>query len=96
MVATFAGCDRNHDRDRAEYERTSGEFVDDKALTGKVKDALKDNTEYKFEEVNVAAFKGTVQLSGFVTTSDQKRKAGELADKVAGVKKVENNITVKP
>ena len=94
MVATFAGCDRN--RESVQYERTSGEFVDDKALTGKVKDALKDNTEYKFEEVNVAAFKGTVQLSGFVTTSDQKRKAGDIAEKVAGVKKVENNITVKP
>jgi osmotically-inducible protein OsmY len=94
IVASLAGCDRN--RDRTEYERTSGEFVDDKALTGKVKDALKDNTEYKFEEVNVAAFKGTVQLSGFVAASDQKRKAGDIAEKVAGVKKVENNITVKP
>src|SRR5262245_52829146 len=93
VVTTLTGCDRNHDS--VQRERTSGEFVDDKALTAKVKSALHDNPEYKFDDVNVTAFKGTVQLSGFVATSDQKKKAGDIAEKVEGVKRVENNITVK-
>ena len=93
VVTTLTGCDRN--RDSVQSERTSGEFVDDKALTAKVKSALHDNAEYKFDDVNVTAFKGTVQLSGFVATSDQKKKAGDIAEKVEGVKHVENNITVK-
>lgn len=40
-------------------------------------------------------FKGVVQLSGFVNTTAQKDRAGDLATKVAGVKEVQNNITVK-
>ena len=40
-------------------------------------------------------FKGTVQLSGFVNSRDQKNRAGDLAKKVEGVREVENNITVK-
>jgi hyperosmotically inducible periplasmic protein len=45
--------------------------------------------------VNVIACKGTVQLSGFVNTADQKTKAGEIARQVQGVQDVVNNITVK-
>jgi BON domain len=77
------------------YERSTGEYIDDKSLTARVKGALGDNSEYKFSDVNVAAFRGTVQLSGFVNTSDQKRKAADIAEKVQGVKDIENNITVK-
>jgi osmotically-inducible protein OsmY len=45
--------------------------------------------------VKVTSYRGTVQLSGFVNTSDQKRRAEDIAEKVQGVKRVENNITVK-
>ena len=77
------------------YERSTGEYIDDKAFNSRVKSALADNPEYKFGDVNVTSFKGTVQLSGFVNTTDQKKRAGSLAEKVANVKGVENNITVK-
>lgn len=70
--------------------------ADDKSLTDRVRDALKGNPDYKFAEVKVAVFHGTVQLSGFVDTSDQKSKAVDIAKQVAGVQNVENNITVKP
>ena len=78
------------------YQRSTGEYIDDKAISRRVKSALNDNAEYKFSDVHVDSFKGTVQLSGFVTTGDQKRKAGDIAERVDGVKKVENNITIKP
>jgi hyperosmotically inducible periplasmic protein len=77
-------------------ESSNGAYVDDKALTRLVRSALSDNPDYKFTEVNVDASRGTVQLSGFVDTSDQKSKAADIAKQVQGVQDVENNITVKP
>ena len=77
------------------YERSTGEYIDDKGITVRVKSALGDSPEYKFKDVNVTSFKGTVQLSGFVNTSDQRRRAAEIAEKVQGVRKVENNIILK-
>ena len=77
------------------YKRSTGEYIDDKALALRVNSALDDDPSYKLGDVEVKAFRGTVQLSGFVTTEDQKAKAGEIAKEVEGVKHVENNITVK-
>lgn len=77
------------------YNRSTGEYIDDKSLNMRVKSALSDNPEYKFGDVNVTSFRGTVQLSGFVNASDQKSTAGRIAKGVEGVKDVENNITVK-
>ena len=88
-VATFTGCAGNT------YDRSTGQYIDDKSITARVHDALGDNPEYKFDNVDVNVFRGTVQLSGFVDTSDQKSKAGQIAKGVQGVKRVVNNITVK-
>jgi osmotically-inducible protein OsmY len=88
-IATFTGCAGDR------YNQSTGEYIDDKSIDSRVKDALNDNAEYKFEGVNVASFKGNVQLSGFVNTADQKTKAGEIARQVQGVKDLVNNITVK-
>ena len=89
VLVSLVGCARN------QHERSTGEYIDDKAVNSRVRSALSDSAEYKFNDVNVTTFRGTVQLSGFVIASDQKRKAGEIAKGVAGVKDIENNITVK-
>jgi len=81
---------------KEQNETNNGQFVDDKSLTGRVRGALSQNPDYKFAEVNVDVFRGTVQLSGFVDSLDQKSKAAEIAKQVPGVKDVVNNITVKP
>lgn len=88
-MATFSGCAGN------KYDRSTGQYVDDKSLTVRVHDALSDNPDYKFDGVNVDSFRGTVQLSGFVNTSDQKSQAADIAKNVQGVNDVVNNITVK-
>jgi len=75
---------------------SSGASVDDKSLTDQVRSKLSNNPDYKFGEVKVAVFHGTVQLSGFVDTADQKSKAGDIVKQVSGVQNVKNNITVKP
>ena len=77
------------------YKRSTGEYIDDHTLTSSVKSALHDNAEYKFDDVNVTTYRGTVQLNGFVDTSNQKSVAGDIAAKVQGVKNVQNNIAIK-
>ncbi len=89
-VTAFTGCAGN------QSDRSTGQYIDDKSLTLRVHDALADNPDYKFSDVNVSVFRGTVQLSGFVNNSDQKSRAKEIAKGVQGVKVVEDNITVKP
>lgn len=79
---------------KQDSNRTPGEYVDDKVLADRVDDALAHG-EYKYDDLSVVAYKGTVQLSGFVNTADQKTKAGSIARDVTGVKSVVNNITVK-
>ena len=75
--------------------RTAGEYIDDKTLNTRVRGALDDSAEYKFPDVKVESFRGTVQLSGFVATVAQKGRAGEIAKNVRGVANVDNKITVK-
>jgi len=77
------------------YEQSTGERIDDHGTSSRVRTALAEDTQYRYDGVNVETFKGTVQLSGFVNTKDQKNRAGDLATKVKGATVVENNITVK-
>lgn len=77
------------------YSQSTGEHIDDRATSSRVKSALGANPEYKFDEVNVTTFKGTVQLSGFVDAKAQKGMAGDITKNVEGVRQVANNITVK-
>ena len=76
-------------------EKSTGEYIDDAGTTSRVKSALGDDSKYKFEDVKVTTFKGTVQLSGFVNSSDQKSRAEEIARHVKGTREVVNNITVR-
>ena len=88
-VGGFAGCAGNR------YEQSTGEHIDDTATTTRVKAALAKDSVYKYPDVKVSTFKGTVQLSGFVTQRSQKDRASDLAKNVTSVKDVVNNITVK-
>ena len=89
MTSAMTGCAGDR------YTQSTGEHIDDKAESSRVRSALSDDTQYKYGDVKVQTFKGVVQLSGFVNSRDQKNRAGDLAKKVEGVKEVENNITVK-
>jgi len=77
------------------YKQSTGEYIDDHGLSSHVKKALKADPQFKYDDVNVVTFKGVVQLSGFVSTKDQKSRAGDLAKTVEGVNEIQNNITVK-
>ena len=73
----------------------TGEFVDDTVITTKVKAAIFDEPSLKSAEINVETFKGVVQLSGFVSSEANQRKAIELARGVKGVKSVKDDMRLK-
>jgi len=77
------------------YHESTGESIDDSATTARVKSALGGDSQYKYDDVHVATFKGEVQLSGFVNNGDAKAHAERLAKNVEGAKDVVNGITVK-
>ena len=74
---------------------STGEYIDDATITTKVKAAFVKDPVVKAIQVNVDTFKGTVQLSGFVDTSEQKARAEQIARGIMGVSNVTNNITLK-
>ena len=73
----------------------TGEYFDDSAITTKVKAAILAEPSLKVNEITVETFKGTVQLSGFVSSASQTGTAVEVARKVKGVKAVRNDMRVK-
>jgi hyperosmotically inducible protein len=89
VVTIMTGCAGDR------YHQSTGENIDDHSTSMRVRDALSNDAQYKYDGVHVETFKGVVQLSGFVDTSAQKSRAAELAKGVENVKDVENNITVK-
>jgi osmotically-inducible protein OsmY len=73
----------------------TGEYFDVSWITTKVKAAIFNEPTLKSAEVNVETFKGTVQLSGFVSSDEDIRTAVALAKGVKGVKSVKNDMRVR-
>jgi len=88
MIIFAMGCDRHN-------SASTAKFVDDDDTSGRVRTALKADTAYKFPDVKVTTFQGTVQLAGFVDNASQKDRAAEIAKNTTGVKDVKNNISLK-
>lgn len=76
-------------------KESTGEYIDDAAITAKVKAAFVTDREVNAIEVKVTTYKGTVQLSGFATSSTSIERAVQLASNVPGVKVVRNDIRLK-
>ena len=89
LLASLLGC-----AGTATKEGT-GEYFDDTVITTKVKAAIFHEPSLKSAEINVETFKGTVQLSGFVSSRADINKAVEVARGVNGVKSVKNDMRLK-
>lgn len=74
---------------------STGQYIDDSAITAKVKVKLLEDPLTKGLKINVSTFKGEVQLSGFIESKQAKDRAEELAKSVGGVKSVKNNLEIK-
>jgi osmotically-inducible protein OsmY len=87
LLAT--GCASTSNRE------STGQYIDDSAITTKVKKAIFDEPSLKVAQINVETYKSVVQLSGFVDSTAQIGTAGSVARAVAGVTSVKNDLRVK-
>jgi osmotically-inducible protein OsmY len=74
---------------------STGQYIDDSAITAKVKAAIFHDPMLKVFQISVESYKGVVQLSGFVDSERASTKAVEVAESVKGVKAVKNSLVVK-
>lgn len=89
FLLTLAAC-----APTAQHEGT-GEYIDDALITTKVKAALAADPTVKATEVQVETYRGTVQLSGFVSTPEARRRALDLARATNGVRGVKDDMVIK-
>ncbi|MGE3624548.1 MAG: BON domain-containing protein [Bdellovibrionales bacterium] len=73
---------------------TRGQHLEDAAITARVKAALFFHSDIKATRVIVKTRKGAVRLSGDVDSRNQQSEAVHAARQVAGVKSVNDNLTV--
>ena len=88
-MALLSGCASS-----AKQEST-GQYIDDTAITARVKTAIFKDDMLKSNEISVVTYKGRVQLSGFVSTRSSIERAGVVAKGIQGVIDVTNDLKVK-
>ena len=94
MTATAAlivlpGCAVTRD------QSTVGEYIDDAAITTKVKAKHVESKLVSASAINVETLNGEVMLSGFATSAEEKAAAEALAKQVKGVRTVKNAIEIR-
>lgn len=99
-VASWFG-DRGAERRRAwdarhvgrgpkSYKRTDSRIHED------VNDRLTEDPYLDATDIDVLVAEGEVTLNGFIIDRGDKRRAEDLAERVSGVKHVQNNLRVRP
>ena len=81
--------------ERAQNREKVSSTASNATLTTKVKTALASDVGMKtMTNIDVDSNNGVVTLKGRVDTADAKKKAGDIAKKVDGVKSVKNELKV--
>lgn len=75
-------------------KESTGEYLDDAAITTKVKAAFVKDELVSALDVKVKTFKGRVHLSGFADSPTMIRRADRIARTVPGVTSVDNDLRV--
>ena len=87
--AALAGCASTR------TQESTGQYIDDTAITTGVKAAILNAPTLKSAEINVETFKSRVQLSGFVSSQANMDEAVRVAQAVNGVTTVKNDMRLK-
>ena len=90
LIMSAAGCAVTRGQESV------GAYVDDTAITTALKGRYLDNKDVDATSIRVETLNGTVMLSGFAKSRDEKKVAEELVWKVTGVKSVKNEIAFRP
>ena len=77
-------------------QETVGAYVDDAGITTLIKARFAESKLVSATSISVETLNGTVMLSGFAKSYNEKETAQGLAWKVKGVKAVKNEIAVRP
>jgi hyperosmotically inducible protein len=80
---------------RVSSPQSTGQAIDDAAVTTGVKAKLVGDPLTKAYHINVETQKGIVQLTGFVNSAEEKSRAGELARSVDGVASLRNDLEIR-
>lgn len=77
-------------------QETVGEYIDDAAITTQVKAKFVEAKTVDAASIKVETLNGEVMLSGFAKNATEKADAERIARDVRGVKRVKNEIAVRP
>src|SRR5437868_5878305 len=86
-LGSFVGC--------ASVGHKTGQYVDDAAVTAKVKTAIFEDKNLKARDINVETHEGIVQLSGFVDSAAEAEHAVTVTRRIEGVRAVTNDMRLK-
>jgi hypothetical protein len=89
VALTVVGC-------RSLTGRSFGQQWDDKTISSQVKTKMMFEKFGSVFSTGVGTHFGVVRLTGNVATPEQKAEAERIASRVAGVKRVENDLLVVP
>lgn len=77
-------------------QQTVGAYVDDAAITTAVKAKFVESKAVDAAAISVETLNGTVLLSGFAKSNEEKTTAHKIAHDTNGVKSVRNELVVRP
>jgi osmotically-inducible protein OsmY len=79
----------------ARDQQTVGSYIDDATITTRVKARMAEDKSVSATSISVETLNGTVQLSGFAKSADERATAERLARATPGVQAVRNDILVR-
>ena len=77
-------------------QSSTGQYVDDTAITARVKSRFAEDPQVAATRISVETFKGTVQLSGYAISDAERARAVQIARSVPDVRDVRNDVLVRP
>jgi osmotically-inducible protein OsmY len=87
-LLALTGCDNTT------ANQTKTIQMEDTSLNVAVSDALKREAFFNNSTITVTSEQGEISLNGTVNSTEDKSRAGAVAEKVTGVKAVKNNLNV--
>ncbi|PZO16438.1 MAG: transporter [Burkholderiales bacterium] len=79
----------------ARDQQTVGSYIDDATITTRVKARMAEDKSVSATSISVETLNGTVQLSGFAKSTEERASAERLARSTPGVQAVRNGILVR-
>jgi hyperosmotically inducible protein len=77
-------------------KRVTSEVYEDDLVTARVKRALLKEESVNLSGIDVATQRGSVRLSGVVSSAEARQAADQAARRAQGVKSVKNELRVMP